>query len=184
MNTLKGIQILVHVPRVVESSGMKFSSLKADSGNRSNVEILTKPRNSKEKYWNLKKANGGGKMRKDRGIFERPKGSGIWWVRYADNFGRIHREKVGPKGLAKTVYQKRKTEIREGKFFPEKLTRKREMLFEDMVKLFLEDHSRPNKRTYQDDIYRVRRLIDAFKGKALSEISIQGYREIQGKTSP
>jgi len=119
--------------------------------------------------------------KKERGIFERPKGSGIWWVRYADNFGRIHREKVGPKGLAKTVYQKRKTEIREDKFFPEKLKRKREMLFEDMAKLFLEDHSRPNKRTYQDDIYRVRRLIHAFRGKALSEISIQDIERFKGR---
>lgn len=87
-------------------------------------------------------------MGKDRGIFERPRESGIWWVRYADNFGRIHREKVGPKGLAKATYQKRKTEVREGKFFPETLRRKREMLFKDMVKLYLEDHARPNKRSY------------------------------------
>lgn len=66
-------------------------------------------------------------MGRDRGIFERPKGSGIWWVRYPDNFGRIHREKVGPKGLAKTVYAKRKVQVREGKFFPENLRRRREM---------------------------------------------------------
>ncbi len=33
--------------------------------------------------------------RRQRGIFERPKGSGVWWVRYHDQFGREHREKVG-----------------------------------------------------------------------------------------
>ncbi len=120
-------------------------------------------------------------MRRDRGIFERPKGSGIWWVRYADNFGRIHREKVGPKGLAKTVYQKRKTEVVEGKFFPENLRRRREMLFKDMVKLFLEDHSKVNKRSYRDDIYRVKRLLDAFGRKALSEISTQDVERLKAR---
>ncbi|MFX0198639.1 MAG: tyrosine-type recombinase/integrase [Candidatus Hodarchaeota archaeon] len=119
--------------------------------------------------------------KKERGIFERPKGSGIWWVRYADNFGRIHREKVGPKGLAKTVYQKRKTDVREGKFFPEKIRRKREILFDDMVKLFLRDHSQPNKRSYRDDIYRVKRLLDTFGGKALSEISTQDIERFKAR---
>jgi len=58
---------------------------------------------------------------RDRGIFERPKGSGIWYVRYKDEHGRLHKEKVGPKGLAKKVYQKRKTQIAERRFFPEAL---------------------------------------------------------------
>jgi integrase len=63
----------------------------------------------------------------ERGIFERPPGSGTWWVRYAEEHGRIHREKVGPKGLALEVYRKRKTEVAERRFFPERI-RKRELL--------------------------------------------------------
>src|SRR5262245_53838079 len=59
-----------------------------------------------------------------RGIFERPRGSGVWWTRYNDEHGREHREKVGPKGLALKVYQKRKTEIAERRFFPERLRRR------------------------------------------------------------
>ncbi|NIN91918.1 MAG: hypothetical protein GTN76_14540, partial [Candidatus Aenigmarchaeota archaeon] len=122
-------------------------------------------------------------MGKDRGIFERPKDSGIWWVRYADNFGRIHREKVGPKSLAKATYQKRKTEIREGKFFPEKVRRKREMLFKHMVKLYLEDHARLNKRSYSDDVCRAKRLSVAFGDKALSEINPQDIERFKAKLS-
>jgi hypothetical protein len=49
--------------------------------------------------------------RKDRGLFERPGGSGIWWIRYADGTGREHRERIGPKALARAVYEKRKTEV-------------------------------------------------------------------------
>jgi integrase len=118
-----------------------------------------------------------------RGVFERPKGSGIWWARYADEYGKIHREKVGPKSLAKSAYQKRKTEIKEGKFFPEKIKHKREILFEDMVKLYLEDHAKPNKRSYKDDIHRKKRLIDFFKGKSLSEISRQDVERFKARLS-
>lgn len=55
---------------------------------------------------------------KIRGIFERDKGSGVWWICWFDLEGRRHREKVGPKQLAVDAYRKRKTEVREGKFFP------------------------------------------------------------------
>ena len=36
-------------------------------------------------------------VRKQRGIFERPRGSGVWWVRYTDQYRKEHREKVGHK---------------------------------------------------------------------------------------
>src|SRR6266403_712841 len=63
--------------------------------------------------------SGRGAKRPPRGIFERPKDSGVWWVRYCDQDGQLHREKVGPKGLAVKVYAKRKTQVREQRFFPE-----------------------------------------------------------------
>lgn len=54
-----------------------------------------------------------------RGVYERKVGSGVWWVRYADENGKIHREPVGPKAVALAVYRKRKTEVAERRFFPE-----------------------------------------------------------------
>ena len=75
-------------------------------------------------------------MSRDRGIFERPPGSGVWYVRYKDEHGRLHKEKVGPKGLAQKVYQKRKTEIAERRFFPEKFKR-RDVLLADMIDDYL-----------------------------------------------
>jgi hypothetical protein len=74
--------------------------------------------------------------RRQRGIFERPKGSGEWWVRYHDEHGREHRERVGPKGLALQVYRKRKTEIAERRFFPERI-RRRDVLLTDMLSDYL-----------------------------------------------
>jgi hypothetical protein len=39
-------------------------------------------------------------MKKQRGLFERPTGSHIWWIRFADTTGRIRREKAGRKSAA------------------------------------------------------------------------------------
>jgi integrase len=63
-------------------------------------------------------------VKKERGVFERPKKSGIWWICYFDQFGMKHREKVGMRAAAIQVYQRRKTEIRQGKFEPEDIKRK------------------------------------------------------------
>src|SRR5439155_26333007 len=57
-------------------------------------------------------------VRQQRGILERPKGSGVWWIRFHDQHGQERREKVGPKGLAKDRYQDRRAEVRAGKYVP------------------------------------------------------------------
>jgi integrase len=66
---------------------------------------------------------------RQRGIFQRPPGSGIWWIRYVDANGKLHRERVGPKGLAQRAYEKRKTQVRENRFFPEILLRAKGLTF-------------------------------------------------------
>jgi site-specific recombinase XerD len=117
------------------------------------------------------------------GLFEKEKSSGEWWIRYADQYGHIHREKVGPKGLAHKAYEKRKTQIREGKFFPDELGQRRDMLFKDMAKLYLEEHSKVNKKSYPTDCYNISRLIQAFGEKALSEITTQDVERFKAKVS-
>ena len=52
-----------------------------------------------------------------RGIFERPAGSGVWWVCYFRD-GKRHREKVGRKSDAIALYQQRKAEGRAGVKLP------------------------------------------------------------------
>lgn len=74
---------------------------------------------------------------RDRGIFERPKDSGVWWIRYHDQHGREHREKVGPKKLATGIYQKRKNEVREGRFDAD-VIRRRDVLLSDQIDAVLE----------------------------------------------
>ena len=106
--------------------------------------------------------------RRTRGIFERPNGSEIWWVRYVDEHGRLHRERVGPKALAVKVYQKRKTEIQERRFFPERL-RQRDLLVADAIADYLARREGTLRHFYH--YQRIARLwSQAFQGKTLRQI--------------
>ena len=51
---------------------------------------------------------------KDRGVRERPKGSGKWWAEYSGADGKMHLEFAGSKSAARKLYELRKTQVREG----------------------------------------------------------------------
>src|SRR5215472_17407747 len=51
---------------------------------------------------------------RDRGLFERPKGSGIWWINYVGPDRREHMERGGTKTDARALLARRKTEIADG----------------------------------------------------------------------
>lgn len=53
---------------------------------------------------------------KMRGVFERPNGSGIWWINYYDRDGVRHREKIGRESVAEEAYLQRRVELKEGIF--------------------------------------------------------------------
>ena len=57
-------------------------------------------------------------------------------MRYADEHGSIHREKVGPKSLALRLYTRRKAEVAERRFFPERV-RRRDVLLADFIRDYL-----------------------------------------------
>lgn len=46
---------------------------------------------------------------------------GEWWVPWYDTNGGRHREKAGTKAAAVDLYRRRKTEVRQGRHFPERL---------------------------------------------------------------
>lgn len=90
------------------------------------------------------------KAGEDRGLFERPAGSGVWWVQYFDREGRRHREKVGSKSAAREVYAQRKTEVRLEKFDPEAVTRRRVLTVKGLVERYQPEFTR--KRSAKDDL--------------------------------
>ena len=57
--------------------------------------------------------------KQDRGVFEKPVGSGIWWVRYTWQ-GKEVRRKIGRKTHAKDYYARVRAQILEGRYEPEK----------------------------------------------------------------
>ncbi len=76
-----------------------------------------------------------------RGCFQRPPGSGIWWINYYKD-SKQHREKAGSKSAAMKLYQKRKTEILEGRKLPT-LKRTAPVVISDLVDgvvAFTENH--------------------------------------------
>ncbi len=108
---------------------------------------------------------------KQRGVFEKMPGSGIWWICYFDADGRKRREKVGRKGAAIQLYRKRKTEVMEGKKLPEKL-RARKVSFAELAKDTLE-YSRAHKRSYGDDEIRMAKLTDWLGDRPAESVSPQ-----------
>jgi len=116
--------------------------------------------------------------KKQRGVYEKPRGSGRWWIRYADATGRIRRERAPSKGAAITLYQKRKTEVLQGRKLPETL-RKPLPSFKSIAEDALA-YSRAHKRSYRDDEYRMGILIKWFGSRTAETITPQ---EIEARFS-
>jgi len=60
-------------------------------------------------------------MENTRGIFEREKGSGVWWIRFTDNQGTKRRERIGRRSDAVSMLAKRQHEKLLKRKLPEKL---------------------------------------------------------------
>jgi integrase len=108
-----------------------------------------------------------------RGVFEKVRGSKVWWIRYADASGRIRREKAGRKSFALKLYQKRKTEILQGKKLPETL-RTRVVRFSELA-ADAQKYCEKNNEGWQFDTYRIGRLKRKF-GNCSAEITIAELR--------
>jgi site-specific recombinase XerD len=101
-----------------------------------------------------------------RGVFEHPVGSDIWWVNYYVA-GRRHREKVGTRGKAVALYQKRKSDARAGIKLPESLRVKKAVLFSDLAKDAMV-YSKAHKRSHRGDLSNLNSLLPVF-GKMNAE---------------
>ena len=117
------------------------------------------------------------------GVFKKAKN---WYIDYYVH-GRRKREKVGPsKRQALIVLQKRRVQIAEEKFLD--IQKHQKIKFEEMGRLFLENYSKPNKRSWRRDKEIVGHLTDLFGGRHLHEIGpldIEKYkRKRREKVSP
>jgi len=106
---------------------------------------------------------------KQRGVYEREPGSGVWWIVYFDQFGKRHREKAGSKSVAIKLYGKRKQQALEGKKLPE-LFRKPSVNFSQLVADALA-YSKRNKRSYKTDVPRFASLKEWFGSHPAEELT-------------
>ena len=110
-----------------------------------------------------------------RGVYEKVPGSGEWWIRYNDSTGRYRREKAGTKSVAIKLVDKRRTQALEGKKLPERL-RRATVMFAEIAKDALA-YSEAHKRSYRDDKYRMKQLLDWFSSDAAESITPQDIEQ-------
>ena len=92
-----------------------------------------------------------------------------WYIDYRAN-GKRYRECIGPsKKLAEEVLHKRLTEIAEGKFLDKR--NKFNVKFEDFANDYIEIYSKHNKKSWKDDIVRIKALSRKFKGVYMDKIT-------------
>ena len=109
-------------------------------------------------------------MNRSRGISERVKGSGVFWIRWTDAAGRRHHEKVGRFGDAENLLAKRKREVILGKKMPETL-RTKPVLFSELCEDALKYSRSENspKQTYELDL-RLTQVKAAFGNRRADSI--------------
>ena len=121
-------------------------------------------------------------MREIRGIFEREKGSGIWWIRWTDSGGNKRREKVGRRSDAITLLAKRKTEkLRQAKL-PETIDNA--ILFSELLDDALEHSQATNgERSTRELELKINRLRPDWGDRKAAEITKQEIvRWLQAET--
>jgi len=127
---------------------------------------------------------------KQRGVYEKKAGSGIWWIQYFDSEGQRHREKVGRKSSAMLLYQKRRTEISEGKKLPA-LRNAPVVKFDEIAADALE-YSKSHNISYEDDVIRMNFVLREFSGRPIVGIKPQDIerwlnqltRKVKGEEVP
>ena len=106
------------------------------------------------------------------------KKEGVWWIDFYVGCRR-KRERVGSNyKLAQEVLHKRKAEVAEGKFFPER--KAKDVTFRDMAVLFIEQYAK-SKKSAETLILRVNKLVDRFGDKKLRQITPLMVQEMRTK---
>jgi integrase len=114
-------------------------------------------------------------IEKVRGVFEKVPGSKVWWIRYNDCDGVLHREKVGLRSAAINHYRKRKTEAMQGKKMPESF-RSKAVTFGELAADALQ-WGKAHKKSWKDDDYRIKKLLPHFGQQGAESITA---KDIEG----
>jgi integrase len=114
---------------------------------------------------------------KDRGIVEKPKGSGKWWVRLYVN-GREQRHRCDNKTQAKNLYDRLKVEQREGRLFPERYRARHQLTVKQWIDRCLDGST---NRDSKHEKQRAKYWADLWGSRPLSGITSEDLRHQQAK---
>lgn len=126
---------------------------------------------------------------KDRGLLQRS-GSSAWWIRRTCPYGHEHMEKIGPKSLAREMYQQRKIAVKTQDWC---LTQAREAqrraqptLFRDLTRRYLTWSQEHRPRSYTFRVSALKHLMEAFGAQAIPTITraqVEAYLLARGRTA-
>jgi integrase len=105
-------------------------------------------------------------MAKERGVYEYPVGSGIWWCQYFDH-GKRRRERAGTKTDAGKLYRKRRTELLTGDKLPE--LRRKKVTVGDLADLALA-YAREHSKSVRDYVTKAALLKGGLGTRIADEI--------------
>jgi len=114
---------------------------------------------------------------KDRGIVEKPKGSGKWWVRLFVN-GRERWFRADNKTQARVLYSRLKADIREEKYFPDKFQKPKAVTLRTAITNHLAGST---NRTLQNEKPFGRFWILLWGKRLITDITIEDCRSVQAK---
>ncbi len=109
-----------------------------------------------------------------RGVFERPEGSGIWWVQWFDVNGNRRREKAGTKAAAIKLKAKRTTDKLEARKIPETLRHTADVRFSELCSDAQDHAAHENGDSAQSNLRGViNALLPNFGGRPAPSITSQ-----------
>lgn len=114
---------------------------------------------------------------KDRGLVEKPKGSGKWYVRLCA-VGQDKLFRCDSKSQAKALYGRLRADIREKKYFPEQFAAKHDVTLAAWIRCCLDGCS---NRGLVNDRRHARRWSLWFGTRLLAQLSIEELRRHQVK---
>lgn len=109
--------------------------------------------------------------KKVRGIFELPRGSGVWWVNVYVA-GKRHRKKIGRKSDAAAFYQKAKADARRDILLPELRPKAAPITFGNLAAAAVE-HAKTHLKSWPDYDWKERTLREPFGLRPAAEITPQ-----------
>jgi site-specific recombinase XerD len=114
------------------------------------------------------------KQGQHKGVFERPKGSGIWWIRYTSERGKRSIRKVGTFSAAVNVYEQRMAEIRLGILVPS--SQRRGVRFSDLAAEAIR-FSQKHHRAAKDFKQRVELALPVFGDRIAESITTREFQD-------